>query len=657
MRLSEIHTAIEAGRGPKLPEDQAFATLVAIEHLARVEGLPVSGLDFVAPQFGKKYILRFTDLRGSWSGRTQYLAWRNLILNAQMRFAPGDVESDPWASLNRAQRLWKPNRQATLYSLYTLLPPATHPRDVSDALLDKVYPELEPKVLGQLRAGMRAFRELFQNDLALRTGLLPSAFPSLTPSAREILRPTTMSEDIKGFAAGLSARNAVIALNYVNRLAIAGGQLNGKTDTLDDLRFALCKLRPPEEVGVPPIKTVTLHKYINEVRHVLGGPDPRKTPAEQAWADLRTAARAAGCETSFFWALAKPAAVRNLLPGEISENVALELMRSYDQPTMRSLFRRGCEQFDALRGKVPPELLPLGPLGIKRSPPRAPKPVLPPNPVKTAWADLYRRLHDLGWTHHQIGVLSYLRVRATTAGVAPDALNHDFFDQLRRGAKNVSDRARLQAATLTIAKLSKTSYFNDLPDLAIPDDRRFSHGGLGEQARGELEELMEFMNAAASTRRSFRVTVGVITDAMGRRDIALKGLLQTDISAYDIGHHEPRRKTHTNNIRNLREFMELPWTPAWRELQRLVTGAGMTALKNPVPKVLSWKPGTDPDGLTLEWAQQLDRHFRSTITSPPHGRADLAKTLARHLAAFDALHDIPAVAGSGLLPPRIGPIR
>ena len=57
------------------------------------------------------------------------------------------------------------------------------------------------------------------------------------------------------------------------------------------------------------------------------------------------------------------------------------------------------------------------------------------------------------------------------------------------------------------------------------------------------------------------------------------------------------------------------------------------------------------------WAQRLDREFRSTLTNSPHGRVDIAKALARHLAAFDALHDIPKVAESGLLPPRIGAIR
>jgi len=83
----------------------------------------------------------------------------------------------------------------------------------------------------------------------------------------------------------------------------------------------------------------------------------------------------------------------------------------------------------------------------------------------------------------------------------------------------------------------------------------------------------------------------------------------------------------------------------------------MRASTNPVPKILSWNPGTAPSSVTKEWAQHLDRELRSSLENPPYGRADLALTLAGHVKAFDALHDIPEVTETALLPPRIGPIR
>jgi hypothetical protein len=184
-----------------------------------------------------------------------------------------------------------------------------------------------------------------------------------------------------------------------------------------------------------------------------------------------------------------------------------------------------------------------------------------------------------------------------------------------------------------------------------------SHGGPVPQVEAELEDLFAFMNAAASSRRAFRVAVGILTDAMGRPDIILSDILQADMSAYDLGPHEPRREQHAKMIRNLRTFVDLPWTPAWRKLQKVVVAVGVTARVNPIPKVLSWNPCTDPEAVNREWAQRLDSDLRSPLRNPPYGRADLAITLARHIEAFDALHDIPAITGSGLLPPRIGPIR
>lgn len=50
-------------------------------------------------------------------------------------------------------------------------------------------------------------------------------------------------------------------------------------------------------------------------------------------------------------------------------------------------------------------------------------------------------------------------------------------------------------------------------------------------------------------------------------------------------------------------------------------------------------------------------HIPVYPASSPHGRADIAKTLAKHLAAFERLHDLPQVAASRLLSPKIGAIR
>jgi hypothetical protein len=284
MKLSEIHAVIEAGRGPELCGDQAFATLVAIEHLARIEELPVSALDFAAPGFSAKYRYERKDLSDAWSGRAQYLAWRNIILNAQMRFAPGDVDGDPWRSLGRAQRLLTGRETSPLYGLYTLLPAGTHPRGVTEALLIRVGEAIPPAERKKFRAGVNAFRQFFQNSLALRSGLLPDARPRPLPGLRDHRLLAHMSPEIEAWRNSLSNRAVILALDYLNRLAIAGGRLNGTTDSLDDLRLALCDLPSATESGVPPIQAHVLRRYIGGVRGALGD---RETRLGRPLADLR----------------------------------------------------------------------------------------------------------------------------------------------------------------------------------------------------------------------------------------------------------------------------------------------------------------------------------------------------------------------------------
>jgi hypothetical protein len=189
-------------------------------------------------------------------------------LNAQLLFAPGDVDADPWGSLGRAGRLWKTKKNASFHDLYLNIPPGTHPREVTDALLGKVHEEIPPEMEPRLRAGLNSFRQLFRNDLALRTGLLPDVCPKTLrplPRIRGHQRFANMSPEIETWRDGLADQNTVFSLNYLNRLAIAGGRLNGKTDTLDDLRLALCDLPNPAEAGVPSINPQTI-----STRHLPG---------------------------------------------------------------------------------------------------------------------------------------------------------------------------------------------------------------------------------------------------------------------------------------------------------------------------------------------------------------------------------------------------
>src|SRR5690606_34260599 len=104
-------------------------------------------------------------------------------------------------------------------------------------------------------------------------------------------------------------------------------------------------------------------------------------------------------------------------------------------------------------------------------------------------------------------------------------------------------------------------------------------------------------------------------------------------------------------LRRLRQFQDLPWTSCWHRLQAEVAAAGIPMRDNPVPALLRHAGGRSPLGLDVAWAQTIDRSLRRD------GRADLALTLASNIRRLDALHARAELAGSGLLPPLIGPIR
>ncbi|MBL3568882.1 hypothetical protein BV509_21365 [Rhodovulum sulfidophilum] len=661
MKLCDIHAALEAGQ--LLSGDRAFATLVAIEQLAAIEGIPVRTLGLAAPQFAQAYPLRDAPKMGM--GRPRYQAWRKTILDAQMLFDPGDVDGDSWISLARAEILGVGKPGAKLYNFWKHLPAGTPPRDVTETLVGEIFRALPEDRAKRFRVGFASFLQLFDNDLARRTGLLPATKPARLPKEHDHFRLVPMAPDLRDWRTTLSARKSVNALDYLNRLCLAAGRLNGKTDALEDLRHSLPNLPNPESLGLPPLTEVVLRAYVTQLLRALGGPDPHLNSVEQSWLDLRTAARAAGCETSEIWAIGKPAAARGIPPSRITAADVTDIMRSYRLNSMPATCRKGCMQFDALRGIVPETALPPEPLGIRHIPrrrvartPEAEQARRAATRARHGWKSLYVAFHARGWSSAKVSnTLAPLKARCVAAGHAPEDLTLDIFRTLEAGTPT-AEQPRLRNAARHLRALGQDDpgyamFCHSLPHIRT----QRTHGGVPESCAGELEELLDCMNAAPTTRRSARVAIGVVVDALGRPDISLADVLRMDLSDLDLGKHEPRKKSHAGKLQSLCGFLDLPWTPAWRELQAVVVTSGLGAKDNPVPKVLAWHPGAAPNGVSLAWAQQLDRKLRSTLHNPPHGRADFAQSLARNLAAFDRLHDLPQVVASGLLPQKIGAIR
>ena len=130
-----------------------------------------------------------------------------------------------------------------------------------------------------------------------------------------------------------------------------------------------------------------------------------------------------------------------------------------------------------------------------------------------------------------------------------------------------------------------------------------------------------------------------------------------DFDLVEWGPREEQAGRYLRSLRGLRNFLSLPWTMEWAELQDAVVGAGICANENPVPALLRYAEGRRPTQLDLEWAQAIDKRLRKPSKSAKQGRADLALTFAKDLARLDELHRVERLGESGLLPDLIGQIR
>lgn len=274
-----------------------------------------------------------------------------------------------------------------------------------------------------------------------------------------------------------------------------------------------------------------------------------------------------------------------------------------------------------------------------------------PNPVINAWDELYAQITDGAYLTKDYPNLWYIRSEAIKASLPPSSITQSWLEKLR----DTCPGQRLTNLYGGVEDLRKISGYMHLSPLT---KRRQKHSGLPRLLEIELEGLMRLMGASKTTQKQMKLSVGIFSDRLNLGEkTCLADILEADWSKVEWNSAMAQEKTYLKKIESLQKFRNLNWTPEWRSLQEIAAGAGIGLLNNPIPKILARNPGNTPKSVTIEWAKQVDRELRSTLTNPPHGRADLALTFARHLSAFDKLHDIPQIRDAGLMPHFLGKIR
>jgi hypothetical protein len=113
--------------------------------------------------------------------------------------------------------------------------------------------------------------------------------------------------------------------------------------------------------------------------------------------------------------------------------------------------------------------------------------------------------------------------------------------------------------------------------------------------------------------------------------------------------HPDKFSSYRNEWKRLASQYGRSWTKGWRTLQAKIVEVGISRAENPVEALMevALETALEPWQLDREWAWDHERSLRP----------DLRRKWTRVITCFDALHDVPGIAQSGLLPAEhLGPM-
>jgi hypothetical protein len=571
---------------------------------------------------------------------------------------PGDVDGSEWDSLARASRMSLGTPAHVLQVLPKHLPDTVRPREVTAALALGIEAALLKEQRPAFRRGLVVLDQLQDQPLAIATGLLP--LQRVTVTRVPDLPPRL---ELLGESANGECRRA---LRLAWKLALAAKIYGADDDPEDhDLAAQWSKLvaLDPADFGF----AVQRDQFGRQLAHLAnlfvrrGLRDPRRTEVEWAWDHLHAELRRAGIRRPAFYELARRAQESALAPQELTPEWIAEALSKLPMRKARA-FRSDCYRMDKYResGLVSADLLSLRATGLSRRESR--RPPTPPekakDPVKEAWSALTEKARAEGFTKNQIDNLSPLRSRAKAVGLAPQEVTGAWLRDLI-ATQGSPDARRLKTAVGQLNRFRSSEGLRPLlPNdelLAAWEDPLDPTARATEALVNELSSVLDLMGYKAVARREMKRALCTLIDRVGAAP-ELRLLLDRDLEAVDWKGCSGAA-SHVRCLKRAKNFIMLPWTAGWRELQALVATADVPSATNPVPKLLAHAEGREPWELDADWAGEIDRNYRRMGNLSRHGRADLALTFEANIRRFDALHKIPAIATSGFLPKLIGNYR
>lgn len=272
------------------------------------------------------------------------------------------------------------------------------------------------------------------------------------------------------------------------------------------------------------------------------------------------------------------------------------------------------------------------------------------------WATLMSRVKLIGSNGIDMAALLLINKFAETRkpAIDPAGIDRNFAQDFVTRAQERGETAECLRGLKSLDLLRKK-----LPDL-LPGPAIGDLQGWLQQMSDERPKSLE------AALRADAIASGYSKYAVRARIVAVRALyaLTRNKAAFE---HEPAKipwrmlidearagypdkfSSYHNEWKRLASQYDRRWSGGWRSLQTKIVKVGIPRSDNPVEPLMevALEAALEPWQLDREWAWDHERSLRP----------DLRRKWTRMINCFDALHDVPGIKESGLLPAeRLGPM-
>lgn len=567
---------------------------------------------------------------------------------------------DPYPLLNEiAVAAGAPGINRTLIETHF---PGKLPYDISRQELLEVDRDLRGPARQQLRRVFRLLDQIRDNARIVAAGVLKPDPIGPLPVYRDQDRPRIeLPDDLAAYLPRLGRANAIRARRAFE-LAVDLGIL---TEAIPARQLAITRAEAKTYYAAlcNRVSRTSASLYLHALIALIRAANPAGVPAGSAASEITSQPRKTAPAKPKKIKPPKPAALPTAIEAELD---AFARLQRIGQTRITPLKRRLAKTLDDAR--LSGDWFPDNILALHD----AAHPDLPQEKKQSEhdliealrrhmrgpcpWDLLLARARELALPDVDLRGLSLIKKIATEQNPAlcPADITSETAPALLHIARQrrYSTRGRLGLQSLDLLRDHMADLLTGPAIGTLTDGRKHDNLDLPEKLEADLRSFGKTRGYAArsvkaqlvAVRKLYSCTADRAAFKAEPRDIPWAELLRTALESH------PQEMTHyRTEIQRLADGLAQDLSPGWHHLNALLCDCGVSKTDNPVGRLsrVAQLTDLDPWHLDREWAWQHERGLRP----------DLRLTWSRAIDLFDALQEIPGVAGSNMLPTgQLGPM-